>query len=205
MRRLMYLWKILNVDRKELIYRVFESQCNSSHKGDWVRQVDKDRENIELDLENLEISKMSKTKFKTIVHKKVTNLALCELNQLKDKHSKSAYLASNSFAIAPYLNDSRFSRRETQVLFRLRSQTLDVRKNFGNQFNDTLCRICNLFSETQSHLVQCPVIALKLKLLCLGPQIDEKHVFGSVDEQLKVAKVYCKILDLRKEILDERD
>ena len=205
MRRLMYLWKILNVDRKELIYRVFESQCNSSHKGDWVRQVDKDRENIELDLENLEISKMSKTKFKTIVHKKVTNLALCELNQLKDKHSKSAYLASNSFAIAPYLNDSRFSRRETQVLFRLRSQTLDVRKNFGNQFNDTLCRICNLFSETQSHLLQCPIIAPKLKLLCLGPQIDEKYVFGSVDEQLKVAKVYCKILDLRKEILDERD
>ena len=104
-----------------------------------------------------------------------------------------------------FWTNSRFSRREAQVLFRLRSQTLDVRKNFGNQFNDTLCRICNLFSETQSHLLQCPVIALKLKLLCLGPQIDEKHVFGSVDEQLKVAKIYCKILDLRKEILDERD
>jgi hypothetical protein len=201
----MYLWKILNVDRKELIYRVFESQCNSSHQGDWVKQVDKDRENIELDLENVEISKMSKTKFKTIVHKKVTNLALSELNQLKDKHSKSAYLASNSFEIAPYLNDSRFSRRETQVLFSLRSQTLDVRMNFGNQFNETLCRICRLFPETQSHLLQCPEIAPKLKLLCLGSQIVEKHVFGSVDEQLKVSKIYCKILEIRKEILDERD
>ena len=148
---------------------------------------------------------MSKTKFKTIVHKKVTNLALSELNQLKDKHSKSAYLASNSFEIAPYLNDSRFSRRETQVLFSLRSQTLDVRMNFGNQFNETLCRICCLFPETQSHLLQCPVIAPKLKLLCLGSHIDVKQVFGSVDEQLKVSKMYCKILELRKEILDERD
>jgi hypothetical protein len=45
---------IYYVDRKELIYRVFESQCNSSQQGDWVRQVDKDRTNIELDLDNSE-------------------------------------------------------------------------------------------------------------------------------------------------------
>jgi hypothetical protein len=77
--------------------------------------------------------------------------------------------------------------------------------NFGNQFNETLCRICHLFTATQSHLLQCPVIAPKLKLLCLGSQIDEKLVFGSVDEQLKITKIYCEILDMRKEILDERE
>jgi hypothetical protein len=30
-------------------------------------------------------------------------------------------------------------------------------------------------------------------------------VFGSVDEQQKVTKIYCKILVMRKEILDEHD
>ena len=75
------------------------NQCNSSHQGDWVRQVDIDRKNIELNLDNLEISKMSKTKFKTIVH---------------DKEAK---------------------HRMKELIFK-------------KQFNETLCRICHLFSET---------------------------------------------------------
>ena len=133
----------------------------------------------------------------------MTKLAIVELNQLKEKHIKSAYLKSNSFTIAPYLNDSRFSKRETQVLFRLRSQTLDVRMNFGNQFSETLCRICKLFPETQSHLLQCPVTSPKMNLVSLHSKLEEKHVFGNVDEQLSITKIYCKILDMRKEILDE--
>ena len=203
MRRLMYLWKILTVDRNELIFRVFKSQCNSPHQGDWVKQIDNDRKNVELDLDDLEISEMSKTKFKTIVNKKVTNLAIAELNKLKDKHSKSAYLKSDTFAMAPYLADSRFSKRETQVLFRLRSQTLDARMNFGNQFSETLCRVCKLFPETQSHLLQCPEMSPRMKLVCSSSNFDEKLVYGNIDEQLQIIKIYCKILDMRKEILDE--
>ena len=193
------------VEEDELIYRVFQSQSNSSHQGDWVRQIESDRKEIELNLDNSEISKMSKNKFKNVVHKKVENLALYELNKLKIKHSKSSYLNSNSFKMSAYLNDSRFSTRETQVLFSLRSQTLNVRKNFGNRFSDTLCEVCHLFPETQAHLLQCPVITPKLKMVSVGSELNVESVYGSVDEQLKIAKVYCKILEIRKEILREAE
>ena len=46
----MYLWKILHVDKSELIFRVYQSQLNSSNPGDWVRLVAKDKQTIGLDL-----------------------------------------------------------------------------------------------------------------------------------------------------------
>ena len=78
LRRFMYLWKILNV---ELINRVYGSQALSSHPGDWVTLVESDKKKIRFDLEDEEIGKLSKNKFKTIVQKKVSNFALSELNQ----------------------------------------------------------------------------------------------------------------------------
>ena len=101
-KRLMYLWKILQTNQEELIYRVFLSQSNHSHQGDWVRLVENDRDIIGLDLKNEEIATLSKNRFKNIVKKKVMNLALSELNLLKRKHSKSGYLSSNTLKIAPY-------------------------------------------------------------------------------------------------------
>ena len=76
--------------------------------------------------------------------------------------------------------------------------------NFSNQFSETLCEVCKLFPETQSHILQCPEMAPKLKLISLDNKMDECFVYGNVDEQLKNSKIYCEIMDLRKEILDEK-
>ena len=82
-RRLMYLWKLLNVDKSELIHRVYLSQENSSHPGDWVRLVDKDKIDLDLNLSNSVIENLSKAKFKNIVNKKIESYALMQLNMLK--------------------------------------------------------------------------------------------------------------------------
>ena len=55
------------------------------------------------------------------------------------------------------------------ILFKLRTQTLNVKMNFGNP-EDKLCQVCKLFPETQSHLLQC-------------------------SEQLQIAKLYSKVLE----------
>ena len=77
--------------------------------------------------------------------------------------------------------------------------------NFGSQVNENLCEICKLFPETQSHLLQCPEIVPKLNLISQGSQIDENFVYGNVESQLKIVKIYCKILEKRKEILKIRE
>ena len=104
-RRLMYLWKLLHVDKEELIYRVYRSQQLTSHPGDWVRLVNRDKEAIGLEISDEKIQELSKTKFKSLISKKIENCALVELNQLKMKHEKSEYLHSSSFKTAQYLVD----------------------------------------------------------------------------------------------------
>ena len=99
-KRLMYLWKILHSEESELIHRVYKSQELNSHQGDWVRLVQEDKNKLELDLENEEIMKLSKSMFKAIVDKKIERYALIQLNEMKMKHSKSVYLKYSSFKTA---------------------------------------------------------------------------------------------------------
>ena len=72
-----------------------------------------------------EIQELSKAKFKNVIMKKIENYALAELNKLKMKHEKSDYLNSSSFKTAQYLVDEKFSKSEAQLLFKLRSTTLN--------------------------------------------------------------------------------
>ena len=51
----MYLWKIFNVEKSELINRVYGSQALSSYTGDWVTLVESDKKKIGFDLENEEM------------------------------------------------------------------------------------------------------------------------------------------------------
>ena len=98
-----------------------------------------DKLSLGIDLVDEEIDALSKGKFKAIVKKSVEQFALTDLNKVKEKHSKSSYLNSSSFRTEKYLVDPSFSRLEAQMLFRLRSITLDVKMNYGSRYQDILC------------------------------------------------------------------
>ena len=137
----------------------------------------------------------------------IESYALIELNKMKAKHSKSGYLKSSSFQPASYLVDSNFSKKEAQLLFKLRSKTIDAKLNFQKeenaQFQENLCRTCHLFPESQGHLLQCPEIVPKLKLLSLeNCSVDENWMYSNINNQLKISKVYTQILEIRKTILE---
>ena len=122
---------------------------------------------------------------------------------MKMKHEKSDYLNSSSFKTAQYLVDEKFSKSEAQLLFKLRSKTLNVKMNFSQMYSDNLCRVCKLFPESQSHLLQCPDILPKLKLLSNTEKIEEKYIYGDIYKQLKVVKIYLKVLEIREELLED--
>ena len=130
--------------------------------GDWVRQVEADKIELGITLTDNEIQGVSQNVFKNVVSKKVKINHLKYLDSLKQKHSKAKYLNCTEVKQAEYIRDSGFSTKEKQLLFRLRSKTLDVKQNFGGQSNNPWCTSCGLFPETQSHLLQCPEIVPKL-------------------------------------------
>ena len=117
-------------------------------------QQSQDKVALNINLTDEEIEEMSKAKFKKIVDYKIENYALQQLNELKSKHSNSQYLQLTSFKTATYLLDDRFTKKESQMIFKLRSKTLNVEANFENQHTNFLCQTWQSFPESQSNLVK---------------------------------------------------
>ena len=98
----MYLWEILSRDKYELIRRVYTAQKVNNNLGEWIRLVEADRSELRLGLTDSQIQGVSKSSFKTYIKKKVVQNLLRNLEDLKNKHSKSKHLNCTKLKTADY-------------------------------------------------------------------------------------------------------
>ena len=76
---------------------------------------------------------------------------------------------------------------EKRLLFRFRTQTYDCKANYKWNYQDTKCSFCDL-EDSQEHLLHCSQFSdLKLE------RIKYEHIFGPIQEQLKIVKVLTHI------------
>ena len=122
--------------------------------------------------------------------------------RLRQRHSKSTDLDVQDLSISPYLIDGRFSKESRELLFKLRSKTMDVKENFKNAYfnNHMLCELCLLFPCTQSHPLQCPQLNIKL-VVDKKLTLSDTDVFGSVEKQLLYVNIYKQFWELRETTL----
>ena len=121
-RRLMYLWHLLHRDKNELIRKIYETQKLKTTKGDWFEIIQNERIQNKVSESDLEISLMSKDKFKRIVETKIEFQAIKYLRELASTHSKSAFILNEKFGKKEYFNDRRFSKEDVQILFKLKTK-----------------------------------------------------------------------------------
>ena len=197
----MYLWHILSRAESELIHRVYQTQKNDNSVGDWFRLVEAEKSELDINMSDMEIQGVSQEVFKMYVKKKVKINYLQHLNSLKSNHSKSEFLQCTDVKMAEYIKDPRLSTRKKQLLFKLRSRTLDVKQNFKNQNQNPWCISCGLFPETQGHLLQCPPLVKNLQYLQgKTAKLNEKLVFGSIEQQHVIVNIYSDILEAREKL-----
>ena len=96
--------------------------------------------------------------------------------------------------------DTRFSKELVELLFSLRSRTIETKENFRNKYNDNLCDICKLFLCTQAHILQCPEI-VKNTSYKNQEKMAPEMIYGNTDQQLKIIKVYQENLSIREHLL----
>ena len=78
--------------------------------------------------------------------------------------------------------------------------------NFENMHTNLYCSTCKLFPETQAHLLQCPEIVKELKTVVQGnSRINEDDIYASLDKQVKIAKIYREILEIRDKLISNED
>ena len=162
-------------------------------------------QSLSLKLNLTEIQGVSKNAFKNYVKKKVKINQLKHMKSLQVKHSKAKHLDCNDVKTADYLRNSNFTSREKRLLFKLRSKTLDVKQNFPGQYRNSWCTSCGLFPETQSHLLQCPAIVPQLGYLHgKTSKLNENLVYGNINQQQIIVKIFSDILEVRENVQKEQ-
>ena len=202
-RRLMYLHHILTRPDDELIYKVYNIQRISPSKGDFFCLLQSEREKYGIQFTDEEISSMSKNRFKQIVNTQVRKFAYTSLIQRAMSHSKSTKIAEKStyknFKIQSYLKHPEINKEEGQLLFALRSRSLDLKNNLKRLYNNNMiCRICldEDSIESEIHLLSC--VVLKGEVDEDEKKIKYADIYGPIDKQIPAVKLYKKILRKRK-------
>ena len=75
--------------------------------------------------------------------KKINEAAFHYLSKIKDTHSKVKDIFYGKLEIQVFLLETKFSTKEKQLLFRLRTRMTDVKNNFKSQYQDLTCNLCD--------------------------------------------------------------
>ena len=200
MRRLMYYWHILTRNKDELIFKFYSAQKYSPSKGDWFHQVRKDLVDLQIELNEEEISKMSNYQFKKLVRHKIEKIAILDLESQRKK--KSIKLSIEKFEPQKYVLSKNLTISEVQNLFKLRFYMIDVKENFKSSYRDNmLCMLCLLQSESQQHLLDCHIIRDKLKGVVRFENLNLEMMYQPIESQEIIAKSYTIILNTRRDLL----
>ena len=199
-RRMMFHHHILTRGNHELIKRVYLKQKEYSLKGDWFQTLQKDFSFIGEEIDDRNISNMSKYQYKIYIQKKIQKASFKYYLSLKDKSKKKLKeLTYNKLQIQGYLTSSKFSPEEINLLFALRSKSYSAKMNFKKMNRGDLKCIfqCNEF-ETQVHIFEdCQPIKNKLSF-----HSDKKieAIYGTMSQQKEAISVFKQIDDVRKQM-----
>ena len=203
-RRMMYYWHILHLDKSELLYKFYVAQKLKANKNDWVTQIIKDKKDLQIEISDEEVARMSKFRFKQLLKDKVNEFATKCFKAIQLKQSKSSKLEiSKSIKPAEYLFSKNLCLEEKQTLFKLRSRTIDVKMNQESAYrNKTWCQTCFLFPESQEHIFNCTEIRENMKDVNING-VNYEMIYGEYEKQEKFVKIYHLMLKVRKDMLNK--
>ena len=160
-RRMCFLKYILE-RKSELAYEVYQKQKLNPLKGDWAHMVEKDKDELKLELTDKEIAAISKKEFKELLETKSNTLSFKKLIKRKSKLSKGKHLEYSSLKTQSYLMpESRLNLEEMKMMLRIRTDMTDLAEHMKYKHGGAkTCRVgCSAY-ENLEHLIECKIDTL---------------------------------------------
>lgn len=193
-RRIMYLFNILNQDKRSMLYSFFITQWNNPSKGDWTEYVKQDLKDFKIPQSFKLIQSKSKYTFKKIVKTRAEELALTNLMEIKNIHSKLDNLSYNSLTMQNYLK-SKEQPSIKRTIFKFRTRMARFGENFRGQNGPIMCPLCQSHLDNQSMSFQCKVINEETEIFGKLEDIYMEHIDENTISTLE------KIMNIRREKL----
>ena len=204
LRRLLYFQQILHQETENtLLYKFFKAQLENPTRNDWVTQILKDLEILDIREQITEIGQMSQEEFSEMCKEKVYQNAFQYLENKKNKSDKRRHIKYKHLEMAKYLQENKFghSVKERQFLFHCRANDIDVKANRTWKYSDTNCISCpnTNTAESQIHILRCePLLRHNDKITYLPTYED---LFSDdIQDQIYTSNIICENMRIREDL-----
>ena len=164
--------------------------------------MEKDLQELEINVNFEDIGNMTKNTWKNIVRNTINQKTFFELETLKQTHSKVKGLRHIRLEMQDYFLPNeieKLNKEEVQLIFRIRSKSIDLKMNRKNQFETLECSVCSEENESQEHIYQCKEIwKLKNQNRIEIPEYEE-ILHGDVQQKVKVARIFHENMKIREQ------
>ena len=107
----------------------------------------------EVDFSEDDVKSVTKETYNKKIKDLVTKFAQTELKKICKAQSKTRDLDFSTFEMQNYLKVLPPSM--SNIIFKARSKTLDLKMHTPYLYNNTLCRMCGTEGETVVHIINC--------------------------------------------------
>ena len=149
-KKLMFLQHIMKLDKSDPVRKMYNEQLKYPSEMNWAMEVKRIKEQMNITIDDEDISAMTKMKWKTQVDKAVKESALKKLNsdcnRLKIVSRQYNKLTTKEYLVKLPVDDARLA-------FSYRCGTLDIKCNRQYMYSDRVCRACGKNDETLNHIV----------------------------------------------------
>ena len=181
-KRLNFLHYILNEPIDSIISEVYCALKEDSRKGDFVSLVQKDLQDLCIEMTDNEIKSYRKIQWKTFVKDQVKNAAFTFLVKENESKKKTKDIQFSELKMSDYLIQNR-NKRLSEVIFSVRSKTLDIKSWQEWKYQDGACVMCNVEVEDMDHFINCNHYETKSEGI-----VWQNIIEGSVDTQYSIAQ-----------------
>ena len=191
-RQLMYLHRILQLESTDPVSKMFweMKRLNDAGEKNWWSGVEPCLQKYNLP-ELSEIKEMSKDLFSQKVKTAVVETAFAQLVAECRNLKKTANLVYGSFKLQDYLSNMYPS--QARIVFKWRSETLDIKTHLTYKYKDVQCRCCKEQTENPRHIINCGMVSnidSDLDILEMDNMDDRKRS----DLKLMVSRI-CSFLE----------
>ena len=205
-----YFFEIIKRADSELIKRVYQAQKENPSHGDFINLVKSDFELVNIPFSEEKFYQMSKSEFRILIHKKITQAAFSEFTSLQAQHSKVRDIPYKAFSLQTYLKCPDFSKIDCDLLMALRSHSVKgIKANFSSiNKEDMSCPLqCEVPGpeDNQIHLLSCQAIISRLDRGQIEKAKDIKYsdIYGDILGQKAAVRHLSILLDIRRTVLED--
>ena len=116
--------------------------------------VEKDKIQLEIFISDEDVQIVSKWSWDKFVNEKVKHAALKYLVEENSQKDRTKHIIFKELKMSDYLHENK-NRYLSQIIFSVRSQTLNIKEWKPWNYHDNLCVKCKIYAETMDHFVVC--------------------------------------------------